>query len=279
LSLSAVLRAFRRRWYLALIGVLVTAALGVAALHLVSPKYQSKAVVLLLPPKDATAHNPYLNLSSLTGLSDVLDQAVTAELQDLGLTFTIASEQTATAGPLIRITGEAATPAQAQRTARYVISLVPTTLRRLQSSAGVEANAFITSVVLNPVNRTVAVRTKQTRALIVAVAAGLLLTVFVVVATDDLLNRRQRKREGASGPTAVTPTGPTPVDKVRSVHPAPKKAAGGGTNGARQRRPKETATGKRPNAPAARAARDEVTDDVSDDDAEDVAPKVARRRR
>src|SRR3954453_12957606 len=186
LTISRLFLALRRRWYLSLLGVLLTVGMGLAALHLVRPRYQSKAVVLLLPPKDTTEHNPYLNLSTLSGLSDVLDQAVTAELQDLGLTFTIASEQTTTAGPLILITGEAATSDGARKTAQYVIGLVPATLRRLQSAAGVPSPAYITSIVLNPVKRTVAVRTQQPRAVILAVAVGLLLTTFVVVGADQL---------------------------------------------------------------------------------------------
>lgn len=201
-----------------MLGVLLTAALGVAAVHVVSARYQSRAVVLLLPPKDNTAHNPYLNLASLTGLSDVLDQAVTAELQDLGLTFTIASEQTTTAGPLILITGEAATPAGARKTAQYVIGLVPSTLRRLQSSAGVQPNAYITSIILNPVKRTIAVRTKQTRALILAVAAGLLLTMFSVVAADEVLVRRARRR---------TVPAPAPAPEGGGSTPTPPSGGGG----------------------------------------------------
>src|SRR5882757_457792 len=76
MDLAEIFRVMRRRWYVLLPGLLLTAALGAAVLLLVPVKYQSQSTVVLLNSQKATAAydgNPFLSTqTSLTGMADSL---------------------------------------------------------------------------------------------------------------------------------------------------------------------------------------------------------------
>jgi hypothetical protein len=183
-----------------LTGLLLTVALCAAAAVKVPIQYQAKSVTLLLPAPTQTATNPYTNLSSLAGLTDVLSPLLTApevtlrakQRGNLG-TYTV-TKDVSSSGPIVLIAATSNTPALAKKLATYVTNLIPGTLRSLQSSLpdSVPASAYITSKVINPVDKTTPVTKNRTRALVVAAAVGLLLTALMVVGVERWAGRRRR---------------------------------------------------------------------------------------
>jgi hypothetical protein len=232
---KGALRVLARRWYITFLGLLLTIGFCLTATHVVKTTYEARAVVLLLPPKYGSATNPYLNLASLNGLSDVVDSAIAAELQGIGIEFSMESDQSATGGPLIRVTGQGATPAMARHAARYVVSLIPTTLRRLQGAAEVQAGAYITSLVLHPADRADANRKSQIRALIVAVAAGMLLTTLLTLVVDRRMTSRGARRGSAGDRTGVRSEDLASADAGAARAPAVNGRARGSHHAGRRR--------------------------------------------
>lgn len=245
-------RTLLRRWYIALVGLVVTFGLAAAAVILVPARYQAQAVVLLLPPNGPAGANPYLNLGSLSGLSTVLNQALAsgatvADVRAHGVTGDYAaSDDTGSSGPLVLVTGQGRTPAEARRTAEYVTSLIPRTLQALQSTAGVHSNkSYVTSTVLNPVDKVTTIRKEQTRAVIAAGALGVLLTILMVaIAERYSITRSSRRATVVARPVpAVSPrNGPVHRSMPTTSTTANKKTtraddAGDGHLGARRPKP------------------------------------------
>lgn len=205
---------------------------------LVPLQYQAKSVVLLVPPSTPTAKNPFTNLSSLSGLSDVLDQsltapAATAKVQSDGNvgTYTVANDVNSS-GPLVIVSALSDTPVHAKKLANYVTNMIPSALQTLQNGAGIiSPTALIKSIVIYPVDKTTVVKKNQTRAMLVAVAVGLLLTVLLVAATERFATRR-RRRPGAGRPQPPARRSPQPrVNGTNGAHtpsvtPFPTKANG-----------------------------------------------------
>jgi hypothetical protein len=212
-------RAFISRWYVTLTGLLVTVGLCFAVAVKVPVQFQAKSVSLLLPAPTPTATNPYTNLSSLAGLTDVLSPLLTApevttqvkEDGNVG-TYTV-SRDLSSSGPIVVITATSDTPAHAVKLANYVTNLIPGRLKSLQRSLpdSVPASAYITSRVINPVDKTAPVTKNRTRALFVAGVFGLLLTTLLVVGVERWASRersaprerRARQGRGSARPAAT----------------------------------------------------------------------------
>lgn len=95
MDLAEIWRVMRRRWYVLLPGLLITAALTAAVYLLVPVEYQSQSTVTLLNSKKATVAfdgNPFLSTqASLTGMADGLARNLNsddakADLKSLGVT-------------------------------------------------------------------------------------------------------------------------------------------------------------------------------------------------
>jgi hypothetical protein len=225
-------RAFVTRWYVTLAGVLVTIALCVGAASVVPVQYEAKSVTVLIPPPTTTAANPYTNLTSVTGLTDVLGQALTAPESTAAVkkagnvgTYTVTND-VSTSGPLVLITALSDSPEHARNLANFVTDLVPGTLIKLQNAlSDLASKSYITSRVINPVDKTIAVKKNRTRAMIVAAGVGLLLTVLLVAAVERFASRRRRKNakrpQPAGRPTHPTPTAETHQRQFKPVSPRP----------------------------------------------------------
>lgn len=95
MDLAEIWRVMRRRWYVLLPGLLITAALTAAVYLLVPVEYRSQSTVTLLNSKKATVAfdgNPFLSTqASLTGMADGLARNLNsddakADLKSLGVT-------------------------------------------------------------------------------------------------------------------------------------------------------------------------------------------------
>jgi hypothetical protein len=219
-------RVFLKRWYVALIGLLITAGLCAAALIKVPTQYETRSVTLLVPAPTKLAENPLTNLSSLGGLNDVVGTALTqptmtANVKKAGYvgTYTV-SPDVSSSGPLVVVDAISPTPAQSQSLAKKVTKLIPAALDTLQKGAGVTTtSAFVKSTIINHADHTTSVTKNRTRALIAAVAVGLVLTVLLVIGSERWSARRRRKSDP---PTEILPTrgGPRP-----NIGPMPRRPA------------------------------------------------------
>jgi capsular polysaccharide biosynthesis protein len=227
-----------RRWYVVLVGLVVTAALAVGAMHVVPATYSAKADVLLLPPKAPDSENPYLGLGDLAPVAsalarNVLSDATSVRLAADGITknYSVVVDSTVSA-PIMLVTASGNTSADALTAVERVTAIVAPTLLQLQQAQDVPTKDLITSTVIHTDKSATAIRKSQTRAVLIAIVLGLVLTGLAAALIDRMALRRRRRGPGDAGrsaPTeknsAATPTIATPSAPVY-VPPVPGAAAG-----------------------------------------------------
>jgi hypothetical protein len=196
-----------RRWYVLAVGLMITAGLCVAAIHLVPVRYSVSASVLLLPPESAVAEgsNPYLGLGGLAAPTEILARAMSdreslEELAKAGAFGEITVERDYTSSaPLLLVPVEDETRSAASDTLDLVLSRIPQTMTELQSNAGVPKGSHIRTDVVSSDHSGERVRKPQIRALVVAAGGGLGLAFLATALLDSLLLSRSRRRTGAVG--------------------------------------------------------------------------------
>lgn len=198
-----LVRSMIKRWYLVLIGLLLTAGLGWGILRIVPVSYVSEASMVLLPPKVSTEPNgnPYLYLGGLGQALDVLTRALDADaarepLEDAHphATFEIAAD-TSTSGPILLVTSTATTARGAQDMTAAVLSAVPAALTKLQTDLSVPAKSRIEVMTL-AVDQSAKQDAKlRTQALLGGIAAGVTLTILLTGFIDGLLRARKARRK------------------------------------------------------------------------------------
>jgi hypothetical protein len=229
-SLGAILK---RRWYAVVAGLLITAGLVGAAYQLVPPGYEVTAHVLLLPPAASVpaGGNPYLGLGGLDPAVAILSRAMSDSGTVLALRaegasgeYTVLADQL-TSGPVLLVTEDAKTAAGAVTTLDLILARLPVTLSELQTSVGTTPTWLITETVITQDVRATLDRKSQTRALIVALAAGLVLTLLLASGLDALLRLRARRRSRSprsskkSRETVDAADTPAPAAAEALVHP------------------------------------------------------------
>jgi hypothetical protein len=209
-SFSDLPRIMRQRWYFTLVGLLVTLLLcGLAAIA-VPVKYQARAQILVLPPHTSvgTGGNPYLALGGLQAASDVLARAMsdgkTYQLlrsQGVTGTYTVARDLT-TSGPILLVVAEDSTATGALNTLNGILSQAAPRLSQLQDDLSVPENTRLTSNVFTQDSVAGIQRKSQLRAILVAFAGGVFVTIMLVSAADSVLTRRRRRRLARTGRAA-----------------------------------------------------------------------------
>lgn len=199
-----------RRWYLSIVAVLCAVGIALLVFDKVGPTYSGESTTVLIPPailiqRQQTSGvyapaNPLLYLSGLTDTRDVLIRSLASkdivddvQAKNPNLTYQ-ATNDPLSSGPLVVVTADAPTEQQALEGARYVSSLLPTTLVRIQDQLGVKQDARITSLVLTADGRATVVRKKQIQATGLAGIGSLVALLLGVAVTDGLLNDRSRRR-------------------------------------------------------------------------------------
>lgn len=199
---SGLLGAALRRWYVTLLGLLLTAGLCLVAVLFVPAKYESTARVLLLPPQSSVGKggNVYLALGGLDSAVAILGQTMSdadadAALKAKGATakFTIAPDAL-TSAPVLYVVADDKTATASMDSLDLALAMVPTTLDSLQKSAEVPANSYISASVITQDQKASVVRKTQIRALVVALGAGLALTLVLVALVDRRMRRRTQRR-------------------------------------------------------------------------------------
>lgn len=199
-----------RHWRAALVGVLVTVALAVAAFVLAPAQYEAKALIVLLPATTAgegesDGGNPYTELGGLDTAAGVLALAMnTEDVADVvartspTATFTV-EEDESTSGPVLLLTAEDADPGRTLEALDALVEEAGPTLTRLQQEAGAPRDTLITMAVVTRESSASVVRQTQIRIVLGAFVLGLALTAVAVVG----LERRARARRGVTAPAAA----------------------------------------------------------------------------
>ncbi|MCT9818990.1 hypothetical protein N3K63_01680 [Microbacterium sp. W1N] len=225
--LTEVFRALGRRWYVVVVGLLMTGALAYGAYTLTPTQYTSRGLILLLPSEEAAtaAGNPFLALSGLEQPAGVVvayfaSSSAQNEIADLSPTaeYLVAIDDS-TRGPAISVNVTDVSAESSLSTLEHLMTRVPEELARIQNELDVPAEAAVGSMTLTADEAAEPDRSGTIRMTIAAVAVGVLLTGISAFALDGILLRRARRtaqREedatetGDHGPGSPA-AGPTPA--------------------------------------------------------------------
>jgi hypothetical protein len=210
MDLAEIFRVMRRRWYVLLPGLLLTAALGAAVLLLVPVKYQSQSTVVLLNSQKATAAydgNPFLSTqTSLTGMADSLARNLNsdASIKDLkarGLTGTYEAKLADNAqGPLMWLTVTGTDKAAVRKSDRILTAYAATRLKQFQTQQSVSPRAMIRMMTIVPPQNAVAQTKTRLEYLIMACLLGFALSMVATFFAEA--RKRPRSRPQPDAPDA-----------------------------------------------------------------------------
>lgn len=194
--------AIRRRWYVLLLGLLITPVLCFGAFHAVGAKYEAKAMLLLLPPGATVpkAGNPYLNLGSMQPVVGVLSDSMLSQqtaqaVRDVSPTasYTVTPDPT-TSGAVLIIDVKDTTAPGAAKVMKLLATMAPQQLRQLQADANTPSHGQITTDLVAQDTKPVASHKSQQRAGLLVGAMGVALTVLGAAFVDGFAVRREQRR-------------------------------------------------------------------------------------
>lgn len=230
-----------RRWHLTIAGLLMTAGLIAVALVFVQPTFESRASVVLLPPKSAVAPggNPYLELGGLAPTLDLVvaslnDQQTHQAMEAVSgsAEYTVEADSTSS-GPVLLVSAQDTNPTGATAVRDALVREAPQRLSSMQSDLAIAARSQITSAILTSDDEPELVGRTQLRAAVVAAGAGLVGTVLLVSLVDGIFLRRRRPFDiisaddapAVSDPQVPMPTIPVEGARGEKRYPAPSGAA------------------------------------------------------
>lgn len=193
--------AIRRRWYVVLLGLLVTSTLCYGALHLVGAKYEAKAMLVLLPPGATVpkAGNPYLNLGSMQPVVGVLSDSMLSQqtaqtVRNVSPTasYTVTPDP-ATSGAVLIIDVKDTTASGASKVMKVLATLAPKQLAQLQAAANTPSYGQITTDLVAQDRNPVTSHKSQQRAGLLVAAFGLAFTVLGAAFVDGFVGRRKNR--------------------------------------------------------------------------------------
>lgn len=197
-----VIRALGRRWYVLIVGLLLTAGLAYGAYSTTPPEYSARGLVLLLPPEDSlkAGGNPFLSLSGLEQPASIVVGyfASTTARDDIairapGADFDVAIDSS-TRGPVIAVEVTDNSAEATLATLTYISDQIPVQLQRLQQEVNVPAGAMITSMQLVTDVSAEVDRASTIRMVIAACAVGLVATGIAAFLLDGMLMSRRARR-------------------------------------------------------------------------------------
>ncbi|MBT2477412.1 chain length determinant protein [Streptomyces sp. ISL-94] len=217
MDLAEIWRVMRRRWYVLLPGLLLTAALA-AAVHLLVPvEYRSQSTVTLLNSSKATAAfdgNPFLSTqASLTGMADGLARNLnsdgsSAALKAMGVTGLHEAKIADNAqGPFLWLSVTGPDPAAVLKSDELLTQYAEKRLREFQTQQSVTPEAMIRMATIVPPQKPEAETKTRLQYLVMAGALGFVLSL---VATFFVEARRRTpgKHRPAPDEAAAAPAAP-----------------------------------------------------------------------
>ncbi|WP_329376800.1 chain length determinant protein [Streptomyces sp. NBC_01351] len=231
MDLAEIWRVMRRRWYVLLPGLLITAAL-VVGVHLVVPvTYRSQSTVTLLNSQKATEAydgNPFLSTqTSLTGMADGLarnlnSDASLADLKELGVTGTTEAKIADNAlGPFMWLIATGSDPDRVLESDRKLTAYAEQRLTEFQSEQKVAPDAMIRMATIVPPQKPVAETKTRLQYLVMAGGLGLVLSIVAAFYVEA------RKRSHKPEPKAETGTEPEtePEPETQGAEPPEETTA------------------------------------------------------
>ncbi|ROP47600.1 Wzz/FepE/Etk N-terminal domain-containing protein [Streptomyces sp. PanSC9] len=237
MDLAEIFRVMRRRWYVLLPGLLLTACLTVAVALVVPVTYQSQSTVVLLNSQKATVAydgNPFLSTqTSLTGMADSLARNLNSdislrELKSRGGKGTFEAKLADNAqGPLMWLTVTGTDKAAVLASDRILTAYAKERLNQFQKQQSVAPKAMIRMTTIVPPQNPVAQTKTRLEYLIMAGGLGLVLSL---VATFYVEARRRSRTaaaqpDGTAGPDGSETAGPAGSDTAGPAT-SPDRAAG-----------------------------------------------------
>ncbi|MEU5805963.1 chain length determinant protein [Streptomyces sp. NPDC047718] len=221
MDLAEIWRVMRRRWYVLLPGLLITAALTTGVYLLVPVEYRSQSTVTLLNSKKATVAfdgNPFLSTqASLTGMADGLARNLNsddsrADLKAQGLTGTYEAKIADNAqGPFMWLIVSGTDPAAVLKSDQLLTAYAEKRLQEFQAQQQVTPEAMIRMATIVPPQKPEPQTKTRLQYLVMAGALGFVLSL---VATFFVEARRR------------TPAGP---GRRRAAAPEAEAEAEAGT--------------------------------------------------
>ncbi|POH66780.1 MULTISPECIES: hypothetical protein [Cryobacterium] len=202
MTLKNFLRGLGRRWYVVLIGLVLTGVAAGVVYSEVQPTYQRNATLLLMPAASSVpeGENPYLFLGGLGQASDVLvntmaSQTVRESLLDGHPAADATVQRIATSsGPLLSVTATGSTNSEVALVLDRALSGVQTNLSSLQTRADVPEVERITAMPLTTDETSTVIQKSRLEAVAATAAAGFALTLLLAGLVDGLLLSRDRRR-------------------------------------------------------------------------------------
>ncbi|MER6029970.1 chain length determinant protein [Streptomyces sp. NPDC001851] len=226
MDLAEIFRVMRRRWYVLLPGLLLTAGLTVAVYLLVPVTYQSQSTVVLLNSQKATVAydgNPFLSTqTSLTGMADGLARNLNSdvsvrELRSRGATGTFEAKLADNAqGPLMWLTVTGTDEDAVLASDRILTAYAGQRLEQFQKQQSVAPKAMIRMTTIVAPQSPVAQTKTRLEYLVMAGCLGLVLSLVAVFSVEA----RRRSHE----PTALRP--PPAWSRSAETGPATEQGAG-----------------------------------------------------
>ncbi len=208
-----------RRWYFLLAGLILTGVGTYLVFGMVSPTFEAKASMVLIPPKVAVTvgDNPYLYLGGLDQALGVLQVKVASPSESAALIDTypgaemsIAKDAT-TSGPIVSIQVSANDANDTMELLKGAVALVPKTLSAMQTELEVPDKSMISVLELSSDNEPTKVTKKQLQMTMIVAAGGASASLLGTGLLDRLINRRKSKREAKKLDDEMF-TGLLPVD-------------------------------------------------------------------
>ncbi|MET7572386.1 Wzz/FepE/Etk N-terminal domain-containing protein [Streptomyces sp. NPDC005492] len=221
MDLAEIFRVMRRRWYVLLPGLLLTAGLMVAVQMVVPVTYQSQSTVVLLNSKKATEAydgNPFLSTqTSLTGMADSLARNLNSDgsirdLKSRGATGTFEAKLADNAqGPLVWLTVTGTDKAAVLASDRILSAYAKERLLQFQEQQSVAAPARIQMATIVPPQTPVAQTKTRLEYLVMAGVLGLVLSLVAVFYAEARRRSRTPLPTPEPAPPLATPE-PAPVE-------------------------------------------------------------------
>lgn len=201
--LQDLAKGLLRRWYLTVIGLLVTLCGAYMVYGVVPLTYKATASVVLVPPATAVVEgeNPYLYMGGLDQAMSVLvvkmnSEAVSATLikDNPGTTYALDRDVTTT-GPIMLVTVESTSEAITLQVVDKVLNVIPTNLKALQDQLAIPKTSRITSMNIASDEQAAAQNKNRIRMTLTVAAAGGAATVLLTGLLDRLVMSRKRRRK------------------------------------------------------------------------------------
>ncbi|MFE2166488.1 Wzz/FepE/Etk N-terminal domain-containing protein [Streptomyces sp. NPDC059447] len=238
MDLAEIWRVMRRRWYVLIPGLVITAALAAAVHFLVPVEYQSQSTVTLLNSKKATEAfdgNPFLSTqTSLTGMADGLarnlnsDGAV-ADLKALGLTGKHEAKIADNAlGPFMWLTVTGTDRAAVLKSDEILTKYAQKRLDEFQTQQTVRPEAMIRMATIVPPQEPQAQTKSRIQFLVMAGALGFVLSLVATFFVEARKRRGPGKHRPDPGEDQGEDQGEGPEgdgQQARGPEPADRTAA------------------------------------------------------